>query len=63
MSVRAGGGGGGGVTLRPYLKNVNGLSNYFFCLSTKCMGPMGLWIVFDGFFVFQEGIKGSRRKF
>ena len=24
---------------------------------------MGLWIVFDGFFVFQEGIKRSKRNF
>ena len=25
----------------------------------KMTGPIGLWIVFDGFFVFHEGIKRS----
>ena len=56
------GGGGGGYGLSEK-KNVHGLTNYFPCLSIKWPGPMGLWIVFDGFFVLQEDIKCSRQTF
>ena len=56
MQVR--GGGGYGLT-----EKNDGFTNDFPCLLIKWTGPKGLWIVFDGFFVFQEGIKCSRRTF
>ena len=52
------GGGVGGYGLTE--KNVYGLTNYFPCLSIKWTQPMGLWVVFDDVFVFQEDIKSSR---